>query len=56
MGGIWLEFIRKKEKVYNNFTIQIAQSLNIGYTNNDDEENEKVGNFMPIMEYIIENI
>ncbi len=50
-----LEFIRKKEKVYNNFTIQIAQSLNIGYTNNDDEENEKVGNFMPIMEYITVN-
>lgn len=47
-----LEFIRSKQKVYNNFTIQIANSINIGYTNNDDEENEKVGNFMPILEYI----
>jgi hypothetical protein len=47
-----LDFIRGKQKTYNNFTIQIAQTLNLGYTNNDDEENEKVGNFMPIMEHI----
>ena len=47
-----LEFIREKQKTYNNFTIAIANSINIGYTNNDDIENEKVGNFMPIMEYI----
>ncbi|MCM1439982.1 MAG: hypothetical protein NC131_12390, partial [Roseburia sp.] len=50
-----LSFIRGKEKIYNNFTIQIAQSLNIGYLNSDDEENEKVGNFMPIMEYLTIN-
>lgn len=47
-----LEFIRGKQKRYNNFTIAICNSVNIGYTNNDDEENEKVGNFMPIMDYI----
>lgn len=47
-----LEFIRERQKSYNNFSIAIANSINIGYTNNDDEENEKVGNFMPIMEYI----
>jgi len=47
-----LEFIRSKQKSYNNFTMEIFNSINIGYTNNDDEENEKVGNFMPIMEYI----
>lgn len=47
-----LDFIRSKQKSYNNFTIVIAKSINIGYTNNDDEENEKVGNFMPIMEYV----
>lgn len=47
-----LDFIRERQKSYNNFTIAIANSINIGYTNNDDEENEKVGNFMPIMEYI----
>lgn len=47
-----LDFIRSKEKTYNNFTIEIAKSINIGFTNNTDEDNEKVGNFMPIMEYI----
>lgn len=47
-----LDFIREKQKKYNNFTIAIAKSINLGYTNNDDENNEKVGNFMPIMEYI----
>ena len=47
-----LEFIKKKQKKYNNFTIEICNSINLGYCNNDDENNEKVGNFMPIMEYI----
>lgn len=47
-----LDFLKSKQKDYNELTIEICQSLNIGYTNNDDEENEKVGNFMPIMEFI----
>ncbi len=47
-----LEFIRGKQKTYSNFTIEIAKSINLGYTNNDDDNNEKVGNFMPIMEFI----
>lgn len=47
-----LEFIREKQKRYNNFTVEICNSVNLGYTNNDDENNEKVGNFMPIMEHI----
>lgn len=47
-----LDFIKNKQKKYNNFTIKICESINIGFCNNDDEENEKVGNFMPIMEYI----
>ena len=47
-----LEFIKSKQKQFKNFTIQIANSINIGYENNEDEDNEKVGNFMPIMEYI----
>lgn len=47
-----LEFIRSKQKLYNNFTIEIYKSINIGYSNSDDDNNEKVGNFMPIMEYI----
>ena len=47
-----LDFIRGKQKHYKNFTIEIFKSVNIGYTNNDDDDNEKVGNFMPVMEYI----
>lgn len=47
-----LEFIRGKQKSYNNFTVAICNSVNLGYTNNDDEDNEKIGNFMPIMEHI----
>jgi len=45
-----LEFLRKKQKMYKEYTILIGNSLNIGYCNNDDENNEKVGNFMPIIE------
>lgn len=47
-----LDFIKGKQKSYNNFTVEICNSINIGYTNNDNTDNEKVGNFMPIMEYI----
>lgn len=47
-----LDFIRSKQKTYNNFTVEVFQSINIGYSNNDNEDNEKVGNFMPIMEHI----
>lgn len=47
-----LDWLKTKQKTYNQFSIEIAESINIGYTNNTDENNEKVGNFMPIMEYI----
>ncbi len=47
-----LDWIRQKQKNYNQFSIEIAESINIGYTNNTNQDNEKVGNFMPIMEYI----
>lgn len=47
-----LDFIRAKEKKFSDFTIEVCNSINIGYTNNDDENNEKVGNFLPVMEYI----
>jgi hypothetical protein len=47
-----LEFIKEKQKRYDKFSIIIANSVNIGYTNNDNENNEKVGNFMPLMEYV----
>jgi hypothetical protein len=50
-----LDFIREKQKRYNNYTIEIANSVNLGYTNNDSDDNEKVGNFQPLMEYIGSN-
>jgi len=45
-----LEFLKEKEKTYNEFTIEIGSSINIGFCNNTDENNEKAGNFMPILE------
>ena len=47
-----LEYIRSKQKQYNEYTVEIANSINVGYTNNDNEDNEKIGNFMPILEFI----
>ena len=47
-----LKFIKGKQNSYNNFTIQICNSINLGYSNSTDDNNEKVGNFQPIMEYI----
>lgn len=46
-----LNFIKDKEKTYKNFTLEICNSINIGYTINDNEEFEN-GNFTPIMEYL----
>lgn len=50
-----LEYIKKKQKSYSKYTIQIANSINVGYINNEDEDNEKVGNYFPIMEYVSTN-
>lgn len=48
-----MEYMRSKQKEgYKQFTIELGNSLNFGYDNDDDENNEKVGNFMPILEYI----
>lgn len=49
-----LEFLASKQKssVYNDFSIEICNSINIGYTNDTSDENEKIGNFMPIIEHI----
>lgn len=47
-----MEYIKSKQKTYSQFSMQIANSLNIGYTNNDDDENEKVGSYLPFMEYV----
>lgn len=47
-----LDFLKQKQSSFDNFSFEICNSINIGYTNNTDENNEKVGNFMPIIEYI----
>lgn len=47
-----IEFIKSKQSTYNEFTIEIANSINVGYCNNNNEDNEKMGNFMPILEFI----
>ena len=46
-----LNFIKGKQKTYKNFTLEIANSINIGYSINDNDYFEN-GNFTPIMEYI----
>lgn len=50
-----LDFIKSQQSTYSNFTLQIANCVYIGYTNNTNENNEKVGNFMPFMQYIGED-
>lgn len=47
-----LEFIREQQKRHSELYITIANSVIIGYENNTDEDNEKVGNFMPVMERV----
>lgn len=46
-----LKFLRDKQSKYTEYSMLIAQSINIGYLNNTNTDNEKVGNFMPFMEY-----
>jgi len=47
-----LEFLREKQRRYLVYSIEIGKSIKIGYSNSTAEENEKLGNFMPRMEYI----
>lgn len=47
-----LDFLKDHRKKWKQFTIEICKSINIGYINADNDENEKVGNFKPILEYI----
>lgn len=48
-----LDFLAKKrEEGYTEFEVYVAKCVIIGYTNYVDEESEKVGNFMPFMEWI----
>jgi hypothetical protein len=47
-----LDFLKQKQSSYDNFSFIICKCVNIGYNNNTDTENEKVGNFMPVIEYM----
>ena len=48
----FLKFLRGMQTKWKEYSIEIANSINIGYVNNTNEDNEKVGNFMPVLEYI----
>jgi hypothetical protein len=47
-----LKYLQKQRSKYSNYTMEIGKSLNIGYVNNDNDDNEKVGSFDPVMEFI----
>ncbi len=47
-----LKFLKEKRSKHNYFSIVVANSINIGYTNNINDDNEKKGNFTPILEYV----
>ena len=47
-----LNFLKEKEKHYNQFNMEICNSINIGYTNDVDEDAEKQGNFDLFIEHI----
>ena len=47
-----LDFLKNKQSSYSTFSISVANSSQIGYVNNTDENNEKVGNFMPVIKHV----
>lgn len=49
MKAIW-DQIAKLEDEYSEFCLNIANRLKLGYTNTDNEDEEKVGNFSPFMQ------
>jgi hypothetical protein len=47
-----IDFLMSQRKKYSQYTMEIGQCINIGYMNNTNDDNEKVGSFDPIIEYI----
>lgn len=41
----------EREKEYDNFCLNVANRIKIGFTTTDSEDDEKVGNFMPFIEH-----
>lgn len=46
-----MDFLSQKQSSFNKFAFKIGKCVNIGFTNNTNIDNEKFGNFMPLMEY-----
>lgn len=46
------QVIAAKEKDYDSFNLNVADTLHIGYDNTDSEDDEKTGNFMVYMNHI----
>jgi hypothetical protein len=48
--------IAEKESEWDSFTLNVANRFKIGYTTTNDEEDEKVGNFMVFIQHIKDQI
>lgn len=51
----FIEKLKTLQKDYDNFQINLANRLAIGFTNNDNDEDEKSGNFMLFMQHLRES-
>ena len=47
-----IEYVIEKEETYKEYCISIADRLKVGYTNTDNEDDEKSGNFMIHFEHV----
>ena len=50
----FIEKLKTLQKDYDNFQINLANRLAIGFTNNDNDEDEKSGNFMLFIQHLRE--
>ena len=51
----FIEKLKSLQKEYDNFSINLANRLAIGFTNNDNDEDEKSGNFMLFIQHLRES-
>lgn len=47
-----MDYLKKKQTDYTEFWINVQDTLEIGYTNNENEDDEKQGNFMIQVNYL----
>ena len=50
----FIDKLKSFQKEYNNFQINLANRLAIGFTNNENDDDEKVGNYMIFMQHLRE--